>query len=69
MDGPLAQLEFVTLTEGVNIEDQLAYLSELPPIPDEDEISLRLLRHHASSVQHQKYHGIDIVTVEVEGVH
>ena len=67
MDGPLAQLEFVTLTEGVNIEDQLAYLSDLPPIPDEDEISLRLLRHHASSVQHQKYHGIDIVTVEVEG--
>ena len=67
VDGPLAQLEFVTLTEGVNIEDQLAYLSDLPPIPDEDEISLRLLRHHASSVQHQKYHGIDIVTVEVEG--
>ena len=67
MEGPLAQLEFVTLTEGVNIEDQLAYLSDLPPIPDEDEVSLRLLRHHAASVQHQKYHGIDIVTVEVEG--
>ncbi|MXZ45670.1 MAG: hypothetical protein F4Z08_01540 [Chloroflexi bacterium] len=67
MEGTLAQVEFVTLTEGVNIEDQLAFLAELPPIPDEEEISLRLLRHHASSVQHQKYHGIDIVTVEVEG--
>ncbi len=67
MEGMLAQIEFVTLTEGVNIEDQLAFLAELPPIPDEEEISLRLLRHHASSVQHQKYHGIDIVTVEVEG--
>ncbi|MDE2696550.1 MAG: hypothetical protein OXH97_08560 [Chloroflexota bacterium] len=67
MEGMVAQIEFVTLTEGVNIEDQLAFLAELPPIPDEEEISLRLLRHHASSVQHQKYHGIDIVTVEVEG--
>ncbi len=67
MDGPLAQVEFVTSFEGDNIEDQMAYLAELPPAPDEDEISLRLLRHHASSVQHQKYHGIDIVTVEVEG--
>ena len=67
MEGSVAQVEFVTVTEGVNIEDQLAYLAELPPIPDEDEISLRLLRHHASSVQHQKYHGIDIVTVEVDG--
>ncbi len=67
MEGSSAQLEFVTASEGDNIEDRLAYLAELPPIPDEDEISLRLLRHHASSVQHQKYHGIDIVTVEVQG--
>ena len=67
MDGALAQMEFVTSFEGDNIEDQMAYLADLPPAPNEDEISFRLLRHHASSVQHQKYHGIDIVTVEVEG--
>ena len=24
-----------------------------------------LLRHYASSVRHQKYHGLDIVTVQV----
>ena len=35
--------------------------------PDEREISFRLLRHYASLVRHQKYHGLDIVTVQVEG--
>ena len=49
------------------MEDRLAYLSELPPVPDEREVSFRLLRHYASSVRHQKYHGIDIVTVDVRG--
>ena len=38
-----------------------------PPVPDEREVSFRLLRHYASSVRHQKYHGIDIVTVDVKG--
>ena len=35
--------------------------------PAEREISLRLLRHYASSVHHQQYHDTDIVTVRVEG--
>ena len=29
----------------------------------EHELSLRLLRHYASSVRHQQYHDTDIVTV------
>ena len=37
-----------------------------PPVPDEREVSFRLLLHYASSVSHQKYHGVDIVTVRVE---
>ena len=61
------ELEFVTSLEGENVEDQLAYLSDLPPVPDEREVSFRLLLHYASSVSHQKYHGVDIVTVRVEG--
>ena len=32
---------------------------------EEGEISLRLLRHYASSVHHQKFHGLDVVTVQV----
>ena len=61
-----AELEFVTSLEGENVEDHLAYLSELPPVPVEREVSFRLLLHYASSVSHQKYHGVDIVTVRVE---
>ncbi len=61
-----AELEFVTSLEGENVEDRLACLIELPPVPDERDVSFRLLLHYASSVSHQKYHGIDIVTVRVE---
>lgn len=32
----------------------------------EREVSLRLLRHVASSVRHQQYHDTDILTVRVE---
>ena len=66
LDGRSAELEFVTALEGENMEDRLAYLSELPPVPDEREVSFRLLLHYASSVRHQKYHGVDVVTVNVE---
>ena len=58
-------MEFVVTTEGGNLEDKLAYLNEQPEIQDEGEISFRLLRHYASSVQHHKYHDIDIITVQV----
>ena len=51
---------------GENLEDRLAYLSEQPELQDEEDISFRLLRHYASSVQHRKYHDIDIVTVQVD---
>ena len=61
-----AELEFVTSLEGENVEDHLANLSDLPPVPDEREVSFRLLLYYASSVSHQKYHGVDIVTVRVE---
>ena len=59
------EMEFVVTTEGGNLEDKMAYLNEQPEIQDEREISFRLLRHYASSVQHHKYHDIDIITVQV----
>ena len=59
------EMEFVVTTEGGNLEDKLAYLNQQPELQDEHEISFRLLRHYASSVQHHKYHGIDIITVQV----
>ncbi len=60
-------LEFVATTRQENIEDQLAFLNDEEAVPTVDDLSLRLLRHHASAVRHQKYHGVDIVTVQVEG--
>ena len=66
-EGGAAELEFVSATEGENLEDRLAYMGEAPEISDGREISFRLLRHYASSVRHQKYHGVDIVTVRVDG--
>ena len=66
-EGGGAELEFLSATEGENIEDRLAYMGETPEIQDGREISFRLLRHYASQVQHQKYHGVDIVTVHVDG--
>ena len=65
--GSSAEMEFVTVLDGENMEDRLSYLSELPPVPDEHEVSFRLLWHYASDVRHQKYHGVDIVTVTVDG--
>ncbi len=61
------EIEFLAVFEEENIEDQLAYLSEQVEVPEESEISFRLLRHYASSVRHRKYHGIDIITVQVDG--
>lgn len=65
--GSGAELEFVSAAGGDNLEDHLAYMGDKPEITDSREISFRLLRHYASSVRHQKYHGVDIVTVQVEG--
>jgi len=62
-----AELEFVAAAGDLNIEDRLTMMGDRPEVPDESEISLRLLKHYASSVRHQKYHDVDIVTVEVEG--
>ena len=47
----------------------MALLSErAADTPVEQELSLRLLRHYASSVRHQQFHDTDVVTVRVESV-
>ena len=60
------EMEFLAVSPEENIEDRIAYMSEQAEEPDVSEISFRLLRHYASSVRHRKYHGIDIVTVQVD---
>ena len=63
----VVELEFMAVFDEENLEDRLAYLSDQAGTPEGGEISLRLLRHYASSVQHRKYHGIDVVSVQVDG--
>ena len=64
-DGAL--LEFVVAPRGENVQERLAVLDARgEETPIEQEVSLRLLRHLASSVRHQQYHDTDIVTVQVK---
>ena len=66
-DGRAAELEFVAATEKANIEDRIALLGDrVTGAQIEQEISLRLLRHLASSVRHRQYHDTDVLTVRVE---
>lgn len=67
-DGADAVLEFIASPGGENIQDLLTVIKDTPSEPSTDrEVSLRLLRHAASSVDHQQYRDIDIVTVRVGG--
>ena len=62
-----AVLEFIAGAGGENLQDRIALLGdEAARAPVEREVSLRLLRHFASSVLHQQYHDMDVVTVRVD---
>ena len=62
-----ATLEFIAAPGEAKLEDRIALLNErLDETSPEREISLRLLRHLASSVRHQQYHDTDIVTISVD---
>jgi NCS2 family nucleobase:cation symporter-2/xanthine permease XanP len=66
--GAVVEMEFLAVFDEQNLEDRLAHLGEESQSAagmEEGEISLRLLKHYASSVHHQKFHGLDVVTVQV----
>ena len=61
-----ADLEFIGGGGGANIEDQVRQLQQHDSTPpQEDEMSLRLLRGLSSSVRHQQYHDTDVITVRI----
>ena len=65
-DGDAAVLELVVSGNEQNLQDRIEVLShQNAAAPVEKELSLRLLRHVASSVSHQSYHGMDIITLRV----
>ncbi|MYD46534.1 MAG: hypothetical protein F4W92_09290 [Gammaproteobacteria bacterium] len=60
-------LDFVSSKGEENIQDRIALMGEANAAAMvEQDISLRLLRHLASSVRHQQYYETDIVTVRVD---
>ena len=62
------EVEFATVPADEHVEERLAYLDDLPPALDEEDVSFRLLRHYASDVRHHRYHGADVITVTVDRV-
>ena len=63
-----AVLEFIASTGEENLQDRISLLGtqQINEALVEQDVSLRLLRHWASSVRHQQYHGTDVVTIRVE---
>ena len=62
-----AVLEFIAAAGKENVQDRIGLLADRPDdVLMEREVSLRLLRHIASSVRHQQFHDTDIVTVHVK---
>ena len=62
-----AVIEFIAAAGEENVQDRIGLLADTPDdVLMEREVSLRLLRHIASSVRHQQFHDSDIVTVRVE---
>lgn len=67
-EGDSAVLELVAATGEGNLQDRIELLGDERAVetPEELEVSLRLLRHYASSVHHQQYHDTDIITLQVD---
>ena len=61
-----AELEFIAAFADGNLEDEIATLGEPDASTVGEASSLRLLRHYASSVRHQKYRKTDVVTITVK---
>ena len=67
VDEGVAVLDFVTSAQGDNVADLLQMLDrEVSSSLPENQLSLRLLRGLAASVEHRQYHGVDILTVRAK---
>ena len=64
-----AELEILVASEDAipgNIENRMAYLGGEQALEEDRELSVRILHHYASSVNHRKYYGLDVITCRVE---
>ena len=66
-EGSAAKLEVIAAMNENNLEDRISLLGDHPEVASmEKEVSLRMLRHLASSVHHQQYHDSDITAIKVD---
>ena len=65
-DEDVVEMEFIAGPSTENLEIRLDNLAERPDTEEDRDLSFRLLRHYASSIRHQSYHNVDIVTMRVE---
>ena len=68
-EGASAEIEILVGADdgiGGNIEDRLAYMGDDIRPEDEQELSVRILRHYASAVNHWKFYGADIISCRVD---
>ncbi len=62
-----ALLEFIACPVESNLQDRIVLIDgPIREVANEQELSVRLLRHLASSVFHQQYHDTDIITLRVD---
>ena len=61
-----AELEFIAASAFGNLEDEIATLDVPDASSTGSETSLRLLSHYASTVRHQKFRKVDVVTITVK---
>ncbi len=61
-----ATLEFVAADSTENLQDRIALMgSDVSAVNLERDISLRMLKHLTTSVRHERYHGTEIIVLEV----
>ena len=62
-----AMLEFIACPVESNLQDRIVLMDgSIREVVNEQEISVRLLHHLASSVHHQQYHDTDIISLRVD---
>lgn len=67
-NGQTAELEFIASSGRENLSDRVFMLSPIPETPSDQNLSLRIIRHLASTIRHQQYYDTDVVLVTVQGM-
>ena len=67
-DSGAIQLEYIASTAEENLEDRALLVEDADLTEPTSDLSLRIVKHLAADVRHQKYFNTDIVSVRVEPI-